>query len=86
MFEKFFRFTIEVYGKRCILAHTKHKVAVFQPQINLQFHFTVKMSKLGEIVKPIWLTGNAICKQTWLTGSRNPIWLTSCDIYVKARL
>ena len=72
-------------GKSGILAHTKHKVAVIQPQINLQFHFTVKLSKLGEIVKPIWLTGNAICKQTWLTGSRDPIWLTSCNIYVKTR-
>ena len=61
MFLKYFRFTIEVYGKKCILAHTKHKVAVIQRQINLQFHFTVKLSKLGEIVKPIWLTGNAIC-------------------------
>ena len=58
-------------------------VAVIQPQINLQFHFTVKLSKLGEIVKPIWLTGNAICKQTWLTGIKNPIWLTSCDTNVK---
>ena len=81
---KIFQVTIEVYGKKCILVHTKHKVAVIQPQINLQFHFTVKL--LDEIVKPIWLTGNAICKQTWLTGSRNPIWLTSCDIYVKTRL
>ena len=66
--------------------YTTHKVAVIQPQINLQFHFTVKLSKLSEIVKPIWLTGNAICKQTWLTGSRNPIWLTSCDTNVKRRL
>ena len=65
-------------GKSGILAHTKHKVARLQLQINLQFHFTVKLSKLGEIVKPIWLTGIAICKQTWLTGSKNPIWLTSC--------
>ena len=61
-------------------------VAVIQLQINLQFHFTVKLSKLGEIVKPIWLTGNAICKQTWLTGSKNPILLTSCDTNVKTRL
>ena len=66
-------------GKNGILAHTKHKVARLQLQINLQFHFTVKLSKLGEIVKTIWLTGNAICKQTWLTGSKNPIWLTSYD-------
>ena len=49
-------------GKSCILAHTKYKVARLQLQINLQFHFTVKLLKLGEIVKPIWLTGNAICK------------------------
>ena len=62
-------------------------VAVIQLQINLQFHFTVKLSKLGEIVKPIWLTGiYAICKQTWLTGSKNPILLTSCDTNVKTRL
>ena len=60
-------------GKSGILTHTKHKVAVIQPQINLQFHFTVKLSKLGEIVKPIWLTGHAI-------------WLTSCDTNVKTRL
>ena len=73
-------------GKSGILAHTKHKVARLQLQINLQFHFTVKLSKLGEIVKPIWLTGNAICKQTWLAGSKNPIWLTSCDTNVKTRL
>ena len=62
-------------GKSGILAHAKHKVARLQLQINLQFHFTVKLSKLGEIVKPIWLT-----------GSKNPIWLTSCDTSVKTRL
>ena len=73
-------------GKSGILAHTKHKVAEIQPQINLQFHFTVKLSKLGEIVKPIWLTGNTICKQTWLTGRKNLIWLTSCNPNVKTRL
>ena len=49
-------------GKSGILVHTKHKVAVIQPQINPQFHFTVKLLKFSEIVKPIWLTGNAICK------------------------
>ena len=73
-------------GKSGIFVHTKHKVARLQLQINPQFHFTVKLSKLGEIVKPIWLTVNAICKQTWLTGNKNPIWLTSCDINVKTRL
>ena len=73
-------------GKSGIWYHTKNKVAVIQPQINLQFHFTVQLSKLGEIVKPIWLTGNAIGKQTWLTGSRDPIWLTSSDTNVKTRL
>ena len=60
-------------------------VAVIQLQSNLQFPFTLKLEKLDEIVKPIWLTGNAICKQTWLTGSRNPICLTSYNIWVKTR-
>ena len=73
-------------GKKGILTCTTHKVTVIQLQSNLQFHFPIKLSKLDEIVKPIWLTGNAICKQTWLTGSRNPIWLTSCDTNVKTRL
>ena len=73
-------------GKSGIWYQYTLKAAVIQPQINLQFHFTVKLSKLGEIVKLIWLTANAICKQTWLTGSRNPIWLTSCDTNVKTRL
>ena len=59
-------------GKSGIWYQYTLKVAVIQPQINLKFHFTVKLSKLGEIVKPIWLTGNTICKQTWLTGSSNP--------------
>ena len=52
-----------------------------QPSISLY----IKIVELDEIVKPIWLTGNAICKQTWLTGSRNPIWLTSYNIWVKTR-
>ena len=54
-------------------------VAVIQLQSNLQFPFQCKRKKLYEIVKPIWLTGNAICKQTWLTGSRIPICLTSFE-------
>ena len=44
-------------------------VAVIQLQSNLQFQYNMRIGKLYEIVKPIWLTGNAICKQTWLTGS-----------------
>ena len=52
-------------------------VAVIQLQGNLLFQYTMGIEKLYEIVKPIWLTGNAICKQTWLTGSVIPICLTS---------
>ena len=54
-------------------------VAVIQLQSNLQFPCYIEMEKLYEFVKPIWLTGNAICKQTWLTGSRIPICLTSFE-------
>ena len=54
-------------------------VAVIQLQSNLQFQCSMEMEKLYEIVKPIWLTGNAICKQTWLTGSIIPICLTSFE-------
>ena len=70
-------------GKRCILVYTKYKVTVIQLHTNHQSLFTLKLYKLGEIVKPIWLTGSTICKQTWLTGSGNPIWLTSYDVHVK---
>ena len=40
-----------------------------QLQSNLLFQYTMEIGKSYEIIKPIWLTGNAICKQTWLTGS-----------------
>ena len=52
-------------------------VAVIQLQSNLLFQYTIAIEKLYEIVKPIWLTGNAICKQTWLTGSVIPMCLIS---------
>ena len=52
-------------------------VAVIQLQSNLLFQYTMGIEKLYKIVKPIWLTGNAICKQTWLTGSVIPMYLTS---------
>ena len=51
-------------------------VVVIQLQSNLLFQYTIKLEKLYEIVKPIWLTGNAICKQKWLTESKIPICLT----------
>ena len=44
-------------------------VVVIQLQSNLLFQYNMEIGKSYEIVKPIWLTGNAICKQTWLTGS-----------------
>ena len=53
-------------GKSGILAHTKHKVAEIQPQINLQFHFTVKLSKLGEIVNQYgWQEMQFVNKHGW---------------------
>ena len=54
-------------------------IAVIQLQSNLQFQYNIGIEKFYEIVKPIWLTGNAICKQTWLTGSEIPICLTSFE-------